>query len=308
MTSGSGFPPRPEPATRLVRWKILAVLAAVLLVVAVVNAVTTVDDAARFGGRPLSLPRVLLWELSSVVVVFALAPLIRWGALHVRGGGGTVVARAVLINAGAILVFTALHIAGMVALRKIAHGIAGYGPYVFDLSLANLVYELRKDTLTYLLIGATFWLNESWSHRRPQAQGAATGAGPVPAPRAAAPEALPPQTAVPQTFWLRDGTTSIKIDPAAIVWVQSAGNYVEYLLTGGRRHLVRGTLRAEEERLRPHGIIRVHRTRLVNPSRITRIDMRPSGDADLKLETGETIAGSRRYGLGESLKQALQAP
>ncbi|MBN8941009.1 MAG: LytTR family transcriptional regulator [Rhizobiales bacterium] len=308
MTSGSGYPLKPEPATRLVRWKILAVLAAVLLAVAVVNAVTTVDDAARFAGRALSLPRILLWELSSVVVIFALVPLIRWGALHVRGGSGTAVARALLINIGTILVFTALHIAGMVVLRKIAHGIAGYGPYIFDLSLANLIYELRKDALTYLLIGATFWLNESWSHRRPQADGAAAGAGPVPASQAAAAEASLPQPAVPQAFWLRDGTTSIRIDPAAIVWVQSAGNYVEYLLTGGRRHLVRGTLRAEEERLRPHGIVRVHRTRLVNPTRITRIDMRPSGDAELRLETGETIAGSRRYGLGESLKQAVQAP
>lgn len=307
MTSGSGYPLKPEPAARLARWKILAVLAAVLLAVAVVNAVTTVDDAARFAGRALSLPRILLWELSSVVVVFALAPLIRWGALHVRGGGAAV-ARALLINAGTILVFTALHIAGMVVLRKIAHGIAGYGPYLFDLSLANLVYELRKDALTYLLIGTTFWLNESWSHRGPKAESTAAGTDPVPAPLVAPPEASPPQTAVPQTFWLRDGTTSIKIDPAAIIWVQSAGNYVEYLLTDGRRHLVRGTLRAEEERLRPHGIVRVHRTRLVNPARITRIDMRPSGDAELRLETGETIAGSRRYGLGESLKQAVQAP
>lgn len=298
MTSGSGYPLKPEPATRLVRWKILAVLAAVLLAVAVVNAVTTVDDAARFAGRALSLPRILLWELSSVVVIFALVPLIRWGALHVRGGGGAAFARALLINAGMVLIFTALHVAGMIALRKIGHGIAGYGPYDFDLSLANLVYELRKDALTYLLIGATFWLNESWDHRGPQTEGAATDAGP---------EATP-QAAVPQTFWLRDGTTSIKIDPTAIVWVQSAGNYVEYCLTGGQRHLVRGTLRAEEQRLRPHGIIRVHRTRLVNPAWIARIDMRPSGDAELRLETGETIAASRRYGIGETLKQAVQAP
>ena len=60
-------------------------------------------------------------------------------------------------------------------------------------------------------------------------------------------------------------------------------------------HLIRSTLQAEEERLSPLGIARVHRTRLVNLKRIVAIAGRPSGDFELRLDTGETIAGSRHY-------------
>ncbi|WP_170182091.1 LytTR family DNA-binding domain-containing protein [Phreatobacter stygius] len=306
MTSGIGQAGPTEPPARVSPWKIYVVLAVVLVAVAVVNAVSVVDDAARFAGRTLPLPLILLWELSSVLVVFALAPMIRWGALQVRGGGIAEVARAVVVNAGLVVLFSALHVAGMVLLRKLGHAAFGAGPYVFDLSLAKLVYELRKDALTYLLIGSVFWLNKGWADR-PQDDAAQADA--VQASGAAETGVASATTvATPQAFWLRDGSASIKIDPAMIVWVQSAGNYVEYCLVDGQRHLIRATLRAEEQRLQPFGIIRVHRTRLVNPARIERIEMRPSGDAELKLETGETIAGSRRYGIGETLRHVVRTP
>jgi DNA-binding LytR/AlgR family response regulator len=69
--------------------------------------------------------------------------------------------------------------------------------------------------------------------------------------------------------WLRDGSARIRIDPRDILWISSAGNYVEYALAGGRTHLVRGTLAAGEARLTKFNIVRVHRTRLVNLSRVT---------------------------------------
>ena len=49
--------------------------------------------------------------------------------------------------------------------------------------------------------------------------------------------------------WLRDGTTRIRIEPREIVWISSAGNYVEYSLVGRHNHLVRGTLAAAETEL-----------------------------------------------------------
>ena len=73
-----------------------------------------------------------------------------------------------------------------------------------------------------------------------------------------------PPSSPPHMVWLRDGSTRIRIEPADILWVSSAGNYVEYRLAGGVNHLVRGTLAAEEARLTRFNIVRVHRTRLVN--------------------------------------------
>jgi DNA-binding LytR/AlgR family response regulator len=102
-------------------------------------------------------------------------------------------------------------------------------------------------------------------------------------------------TAAKPELWLRDGRTSVLIDASEIVSVSSAGNYVEYELTGQRRHLIRGTLQAEESRLAPFGITRVHRSRLLNLKRIVALQWRPSGDFEVRLDTGETVPGSRRF-------------
>jgi DNA-binding LytR/AlgR family response regulator len=97
-----------------------------------------------------------------------------------------------------------------------------------------------------------------------------------------------------QGLWLRDGPTSFHIDPRDIVSVTSAGNYVEFNLPKGPR-LIRGTLAAEEVRLKPFGLVRVHRTRLANLNRVVAAELRPAGDFLLRMDNGETVAGSRRY-------------
>jgi DNA-binding LytR/AlgR family response regulator len=99
----------------------------------------------------------------------------------------------------------------------------------------------------------------------------------------------------PQLLWLRDGSARIRIEPRDIVAVSSAGNYVEHGLTGGRTLLVRATLAAEEARLTSFNIVRVHRTRLVNLSRVTALKAGTNGDFELTLDTGQTVSGSRRY-------------
>jgi len=63
----------------------------------------------------------------------------------------------------------------------------------------------------------------------------------------------------------------------------------------GANHLVRGTLAAEEARLTPFKIVRVHRTRLVNLTRVSGLKAGPNGDFELTLDTGQAISGSRRY-------------
>ena len=110
------------------------------------------------------------------------------------------------------------------AIRKGAMWLLG-STYDFRLSVATVMYEFRKDVVTCLLIGGALWLIDNRREARP--------------PQPGAPE--PPGIA-PHTVWLRDGTTRIRIQPSDIVWVSSAGNYVEYSLANGSNHLVRGTL------------------------------------------------------------------
>jgi DNA-binding LytR/AlgR family response regulator len=142
-----------------------------------------------------------------------------------------------------------------------------------------VLYEARKDAVTCLLIGGGMWLIDGRREVR-----AAAKAAP-----ATASEALP------HMVWLRDGTTRIRIEPHEVIWISSAGNYVEYSLADGRNHLVRGTLAATETELARFGLARIHRTRLANLDRVTAVASKPSGDFELTFDTGQSVVGSRRY-------------
>src|SRR5690554_5579566 len=51
--------------------------------------------------------------------------------------------------------------------------------------------------------------------------------------------------------------------PADIDWVESEGDYVN-VHTHERKHLIRETMRAMEQRLAPYGFLRIHRCAIVN--------------------------------------------
>src|SRR4029450_11063654 len=97
-----------------------------------------------------------------------------------------------------------------------------------------------------------------------------------------------------------DGAKSIRIEPRDILWISSAGNYIEYSLADGSNHLIRGTLAAAERELARFGLARIHRTRLANLDRVTALQSKPSGDFDLTFDTGHGVVGRRRYPGGVS--------
>lgn len=245
----------------------------------VVTIFSNARDTSWRLGAPLNLWEPVLWNVTSAIVGVAVLPLARRGALLFRHRPVRLLPAAAAFVALA-LAYSALHIAGMGVLRELAYALGGWD-YTFPWS-RQIPYELRKDLFSYLAIAVIFWFAE-----RP-AGAAATPIEPVAPNVAAAPAAKP-------ELWLRDGRTSVLVDASEIVSVSSAGNYVEYELTGQRRHLIRTTLRAEEARLAPCGIARVHRSRLLNLKRIVALQWRPSGDFEVRLDTGETVAGSRRF-------------
>jgi hypothetical protein len=259
-------------------WLLYAAVAAVALGIGVVNALSKAQDVAWHGGG-YDARTPLFWEMSSIVAIILVAPVLFVAIRRMRHATGWLLRIGLAV--AAILAFSSLHIAGMVGLRKLAMFLVG-GSYDFHLSAATLLYEFRKDVITCLLIGGTLWLIDS-RRQAQQARSAGTAA------RAESP------SAAPHMVWLRDGSTRIRIEPRDILWISSAGNYVEYSLADGINHLVRGTLAAEEARLTPFNIVRVHRTRLVNLTRVTGLKTGANGDFELTLDTGQVISGSRRY-------------
>jgi hypothetical protein len=244
-----------------------------------VNSLTAADDAVRRGGV-YRLGPPMFFEGTSALATLALMPLMRRGVALVRKGGSW---SDMAIRAGGLcLLFALAHILGMVALRKLAL-LGGGLSYSYSFNFAtDAPYELRKDIVSALLIGLAFWFHD----RSAPAPGPdRAGAAPRPDDHSKAPNPI---------LWLRDGATSIRIDAREIIWVASAGNYVEFSLAAAR-HLVRGTLAGEEARLLPFGLVRVHRTRLANLNHVIAVEPRPSGDFALRMDTGEILIGSRRY-------------
>jgi hypothetical protein len=259
-------------------WLLYGAVAAVALGIGVVNALSKAQDVAWRGGV-YDVGTPLFWEMSSIVTIILLAPVLFVAVRRMRHVPGWPLRVALAV--AAIIVFSSLHIAGMVGLRKLLMFLVG-GSYDFHFAVATLIYEFRKDIITCLLIGGALWLIDS----RREAQQARSVVVTAPAELA---------SRAPHMVWLRDGSTRIRIEPSDILWISSAGNYVEYRLADGVTHLVRGTLAAEEARLTKFSIVRVHRTRLVNLTRVSGLKTGPNGDFELTLDTGLAVSGSRRY-------------
>jgi len=262
------------------RFPAIPMIAAITVAVVLVNAFSSAHDGARLGG-PYDLGPPLFFEATSGLVMIALLPLVRRAVAWLAGPRQWW--QRIVGAVGLAIAFSGLHILGMVALRITGAALAG-GGYQFDWA-HDVPYEFRKDLVSLMLIAGCFWLADR--RTRPVPVPAATPA-PPPGPSEAA------ASVPPDTLWLKDGATTIRIEPRAVLTVTSAGNYVEFDV-GDRRHLVRGTLISEETRLAPFGIVRVHRTRLVNLGRVVQLSPTPQGDFTLQLDSGATVTGSRRY-------------
>jgi DNA-binding LytR/AlgR family response regulator len=178
------------------------------------------------------------------------------------------------------LTYSTLHIAGMGCLREWAYGFAGY-TYKFPWA-RQILYELRKDLFSFTAFVVMFWLGQ-----RAVAQRATT-------PRQDAPNVATAHAADSQ-FWQRDDRISVLVGANDIVSVSSAGNYCG--IPADRRAQSPGppTLQSQEARLAPLGIVRVHRSRLINLKRVAALEGRPSGDIEIRLDTDEILACSRRF-------------
>jgi two-component system LytT family response regulator len=79
-----------------------------------------------------------------------------------------------------------------------------------------------------------------------------------------------------------------------VEWVEAEGNYAA-LHAGGRRHLVRQTMKTLEARLDPATFARVHRSAIVNATRVARAQSLGHGEYRLQLSSGAQVDTSRAY-------------
>lgn len=185
----------------------------------------------------------------------------------------------------ASVVYSALHVGGMVALRKATYLAAGES-YDFGPWLREFGYEYLKDVRGYASLLAVVYLYRLLILRL---QGEARL---LDAPDDDAPPGEPVDR--PERFLVRKLGREFLIAAKDIEYLQASGNYVNLHLRG-RDYPLRSTIAGVEERLDPSRFQRVHRSYILNLDYLASIEPLDTGDARLHLSDGSTVPCSRRY-------------
>jgi two-component system, LytTR family, response regulator len=93
---------------------------------------------------------------------------------------------------------------------------------------------------------------------------------------------------------IRDDTDTVRVNVASIDWIDAAGDYM-CVHAEGRTYVLRETMKSLEAILDPKIFQRVHRSTIVNISRVRRLRPHTNGEYFLTLEDGQEIKLSRSY-------------
>lgn len=184
-----------------------------------------------------------------------------------------------------------MHVAGMVALRKLAYWRVGeyydFGPWG-----SEFLYEYLKDIRIYAGFLAIVYLYRLVLRRW---QGEAEFLTEGHEAESAEP--------VVDRFLVRKLGREFLVKVEDIDWVESAANYVT-LHVGERLYPLRETMSGIEQKLKSQGFARVHRSAIINLDRVREIEPFDTGDARAHLVTGAAVPVSRRY--RQELKERLR--
>ena len=238
-------------------------IALIVGAVDIVNAITIIHNRPQV--NPLE---PFIWEATSGVAMLA-AAWIPWKVLCWFPPARGLSFAMVTAHLVAAPVFSLCHVGGFELLRTAILAAAG-AHYTMGPPLPTFLYELSKDIFAYALIVSVFLVAERLLRERPQPAQAET------------------------MFAIRDGARLTRVAFDDILAVNSAGNYVEFVLRDGRRLLMRSALTQIEAQFTPRGFVRVHRSWLVNPARMTGLS--PNGSGDYTVALGElAVPLSRRF-------------
>jgi len=96
---------------------------------------------------------------------------------------------------------------------------------------------------------------------------------------------------------VKSGTQTLRVEIAAVDWIEAQGNYVA-LHVGSRMHLLRQTLKTFAAQLDDTRFVRIHRSTLVAFDRIESLRSEADGEATLRLKTGQELRVSKTHRRG----------
>lgn len=279
-------PPPATPLTtagirrRVRAWQVV-VFGGTIAAICTMNVFTELSDYGR-GGVHLQWWEPVLWESSSAALLWLLIPAVAWLYRRVP-----ITARtwrwAIPVHLAGSVVFSMVHVGGMVALRKLGYALMGQH-YRFAPWVSDWIYEYRKDVMAYVLIVAglqAFHIYRMWL------EGRATQPAPTPTPTPAPPDPV-------QRLVVKKLNREFILNAADVDRIDADGNYVT-IHAQGQTWPLRESLASLERKLDPRHFARVHRAHIVNIDRIREIQPWDSGDYRIVLTDGSCVNFSRRY-------------
>lgn len=270
---------RYQPWRRTIEWGFWIVS---YLVGAVSNSATVLMDLRRMH-LDFASWEPAVWEWSSHLVSLALVPAVLWYTRRFPLHLDTWRRNLPWLLLGSVA-WSVLHVAGMVALRKLAYAVQGeyyeFGPWPRE-----FFYEYLKDARHFAGLVVFIELYRLLI-RRLQGEASVLSA-PDDTPHVDQPER-------PERFLVRKLGKEFLIAAVDVEWLKAAGNYVN-LHVRGRDYPLRTTMAAIEGQLDPARFVRVHRSYMVNLDCVGEIEPLDTGDARIAMRDGTTIPCSRTY-------------
>jgi len=266
----------PTTARKIFVWQMLF-FAALLAVWALDNGYSVAADFARVGA-PVPLWKPMTWELSSHLLIWLLIPALGWWLTRFPLARGTWW-RSLPAHVLATVPFSVLHTEGMVLVRKLVYWVAGESYGIGRPFWDNLLYEYRKDFLTYwVVLGALlgFRVYGLWLDARARNDDTLKTGMPL------------------NRLVVRKRNREFILDSGDIDRIEADGNYV-VIYASGENYRLRDSLDGLARRLGEQRFARVHRTHVVNLDKIREIQPWDNGDYRILLKDGSFVNFSRRY-------------
>lgn len=266
-----------DPADRRADRRSYLIAAGLIFLSLLVRSLSATDELEQAVGSYAPI-KPWIWETSSHLSLLIALPMIPLALT--RAPLSTSTWRwAVPVHGLAFLAFSIAHILLMVALRKLAYGLFIDGSYTFGLAdLSRWLYEMRIDFLSYVLFSLAFSASRLLEQARLETEAART------------------EATTGGRLMLKCGGRTLFVDPAEVLRVQAAGNYVE-VFTTGQPQLARMTLSEMEGLLAAASPrhARVHRSHIVNLDAVREAVPARDGGLDLHLINGDVVPTSRGY-------------
>lgn len=262
-------------------WYETAFVTAFFMINATILATSVIMDATRGGNEmPYESWKPFVWEYSSAITLILLIPALGWllGNFPIDWKN---LKRTAAIYFFASLIFSGLHIAGMVLIREFIYWTQAQNYDMGDFGFL-LLYEYRKDVWAFIFLLA-FITSYRFTLSRLQGEASLMNEGE---------DELTSQVSDRLLVKKLGKEFIVKVDD--IEWLESSGNYVN-LHIKGRIYPTRATLNGLIAQISDKGFCRIHRSHGINLDEVESITPQPSGDSEITLKNGKVLNLSRSY-------------